>query len=95
MERSHNVYRISGVKPNTLKERLDLYDSIVHSFDSYAERSISGQGIHIWVQNDIRLGGNLPVVSGSIAKIGLLVCTGNVLHQEGQLGGKPSPEQYG
>jgi len=72
------------VKPNTLKERLDLYDSIVHSFDSYSERSIGGQGIHIWCKGSIGLGRKRDGVE-IYSQNRFMICTGNVLHQKEQL----------
>jgi hypothetical protein len=72
------------VKPNTTKERLDLYDSVVHSYDSYAERSIGGQGIHIWCKGNIGLGRRRDGVE-IYSQNRFMICTGNVLHNKEQL----------
>jgi len=72
------------VKPNTTKESLDLFDSIVHSFDSYTERSIGGNGIHIWCKGSIGLGRKRDGVE-IYSQNRFMICTGNVLHLKEQL----------
>jgi hypothetical protein len=67
------------VKPNTTKETLDLYQEIVQRFDSYTERSIGGNGIHIWCKGDIGLGRRRDGVE-IYSQNRFMICTGNVLH---------------
>lgn len=75
------------VKPNTTKETLDLFDSIVHSFDTYTERSIGGHGIHIWCKGSIGLGRRRDGVE-IYSQNRFMICTGNVLHNKEQLESK-------
>jgi hypothetical protein len=72
------------VKPNTTKEVLDLYDSVVHSFDSYTERSVGGNGIHIWCKGSIGLGRRREGVE-IYSQNRFMICTGNVLVFKEQL----------
>ena len=72
------------VKPNTTKETLDLYQTIVQSFDSYTERSIGGHGIHIWCKGSIGLGRKRDGVE-IYSQNRFMICTGNVLHLKEQL----------
>jgi len=72
------------VKPNTTKEYLDLFQTIVKNFDSYTERSIGGHGIHIWCKGSIGLGRRRDGVE-IYSQNRFMVCTGNVLHRKEQL----------
>jgi hypothetical protein len=72
------------VKPNTTKETLELYDTVVHSFDSYTEKSIGGQGIHIWCKGSIGLGRRREGVE-IYSQNRFMICTGNVIHNKEQL----------
>jgi len=72
------------VKPNTTKESLDLYQSIVQNFDTYTERSIGGHGIHIWCKGSIGLGRRRDGVE-IYSQNRFMICTGNVLHLKEQL----------
>lgn len=72
------------VKPNTTKETLELFDSVVHSFDSYTERSIGGQGIHIWCRGSIGLGRKRQGVE-IYSQNRFMICTGNVIVFKDQL----------
>jgi len=72
------------VKPNTTKESLDLFQTIVQSFDSYTERSVGGHGIHIWCKGSIGLGRRRDGVE-IYSQNRFMICTGNVLHLKEQL----------
>lgn len=72
------------VKPNTTKETLDLFQTIVQNFDSYTERSIGGNGIHIWCKGSIGLGRKRDGVE-IYSQNRFMICTGNVLHLKEQL----------
>jgi hypothetical protein len=72
------------VKPNTTKESLDLYQTIVQSFDSYTERSVGGHGIHVWCKGSIGLGRRRDGVE-IYSQNRFMICTGNVLHNKEQL----------
>jgi hypothetical protein len=67
------------VKPNTTKETMDLFQTIVKQFDSYTERSVGGNGIHIWCKGDIGLGRRRDGVE-IYSQNRFMICTGNVLH---------------
>jgi hypothetical protein len=72
------------VKPNTTKETLDLFQEIVQRFDSYTERSVGGNGIHIWCKGDIGLGRRRDGVE-IYSQNRFMICTGKVLHQKEHL----------
>ncbi len=66
----------------TSKDELNVYSGLIQLFDSYAEMSASGKGIHIWVKGSIPQGrrkGGVEVYSDSR----FIICTGNPISQVG------------
>lgn len=66
------------VKDDTPQEQLDRYWKIIQAFDSYAEYSKSGKGVHIWVKGDVGQGCRRDGVE-VYSKQRFIICTGNTL----------------
>ena len=62
----------------TPREHLDRYRSIVEHFESYAETSVSGNGIHVWVKGNIGAGVRRDGVE-IYSRERFIICTGNSL----------------
>jgi hypothetical protein len=63
----------------TSQENLDRFWKIVTMFDSYTERSASGQGLHIWLRGRIGLGVHGKDGVEVYSQERFIVCTGDVV----------------
>lgn len=66
------------VKEGTSAEQLERYWKIIQAFDSYAEFSRSGKGVHIWVRGKIGMGARRDGVE-VYSQQRFIICTGNAL----------------
>lgn len=62
----------------TPQDQITRYWKIIEMFDSYTERSSSGQGFHIWVQGDIGAGCRRDGVE-VYSRERFIVCTGDIV----------------
>lgn len=63
----------------TPQENIDRYHKIITTFDSYTERSASGQGFHIWIRGTIPNGKGVKRDGVEVySQERFIVCTGNV-----------------
>lgn len=63
----------------TSKEDIDRFHSIIKHFDSYTERSASGQGFHIWIEGTIPDGTGVKRDGVEVyCQERFIVCTGDV-----------------
>lgn len=65
----------------TTQERFDLFYRIMLSFDSYAEASRSGKGLHIWVRGNIGKGVRRDGVE-IYSQERFIICTGNIVQDK-------------
>lgn len=66
----------------TTTERFDMFHKTIDKFASYAERSRSGKGFHIWIRGTVDSGmkqGDVEVYSTDR----FIICTGNVVRDVG------------
>lgn len=62
----------------TSQEDIERYRSMLYSFDSYAEASQSGQGLHIWIRANIGAGFKRDGVE-VYSRERFIACTGNIV----------------
>lgn len=62
----------------TTPEQLNRFKKIIETFDSYTERSRSGEGWHIWVRGSIGAGCRLDGVE-AYSQERFIICTGDVV----------------
>lgn len=65
------------VKVNTPPEHIERFNQIIDAADSYTERSISGNGYHIWIQGKVSKGKKRDGVE-IYSQDRFMVCTGSV-----------------
>jgi len=67
------------VKDHTPAKHIERFDKIVTTFDSYAERSRSGLGLHVWVEGNIGRGRRSRDGVEVYSQERFIICTGNVV----------------
>lgn len=67
------------VKDHTPVEHIERFNSMVEQFDSYTERSRSGDGLHIWLEGNIGRGRRSRDGVEVYSQERFLICTGNVV----------------